>query len=282
MEHPLDGSAWQRAKDDTKSAFLTISFWVAEMLYSITCTIAMFFTIPSTASDFIRTVLPMVTFAGGMLAMLGGLFLLSLVLAPYKQRNEARKRVRALEQERIPRFAVKPYGDRRQRDWQHKHLMYAELQVTNTSPGLTLNDVELRIVSCLYVQGKQDEPNNYVLVDLHDWNSTSIYWSERDAPPSQLRLSISPGATKTALVAFQDNSNGLQSIFNAPTPAIIVGGAKIEIEISSPDSALWKGEFYIQCHPNYLGGAKATFEFVEWEIWLANHGLANSQIMEIR
>ncbi len=187
--------------------------------------------------------------------------------------NKSTQAKQTLEDEHIPKLAVKPSSGRRQWDWEHEHLMWAELQVTNTSPSMTLKDVEVRVVSCIYVQPKQDKPNSYVLVNLHDWNPTSIYWSVRDASPSQLSLSISPDATKTALVAFQDNSNGVQSVFNAPTHPIIVDGAKIEVEISSPNSALWKGSFYIECTPNWFRGPQATFEFVKWEDWEANHDI---------
>lgn len=182
-----------------------------------------------------------------------------------------KQRVQLLEDERIPCIEAKPIAGRREWDWEHEHLMWAELEVTNTSSSQPLNDVGVRIAKCISVQPKQDAPDQYVLIDFPSWNPVSVYWSERNAPKSQLRTSLSPSETKTALVAFQDNSNGVTSVFNAPTHPLRIGGAKIEIEISSLNSALWKGSFYIECTPHWLRGPQATFEFVKWEDWKANH-----------
>lgn len=183
--------------------------------------------------------------------------------------QESKQRLQWLEEERIPRIIAKPYSGRRQWEHEHEHLMWAELQVTNLSPSQGLNDVEVRVVSCVHIVEHQDTPDNYMLVDLLGWSPTGVYWSERDAPPHQLKCAIPPNSTRNALVAYQNNSNGITTIFNSPISPnpIIVVGARIEIEVSSPDSALWEGAFYIQCHPNYVGGARATFEFVEWETW---------------
>lgn len=43
------------------------------------------------------------------------------------------------------------------------------------------------------------------------------------------------------------------------------------IEITSNNSALWRGEFYIQCHPNYVNGPRATFEFIQFKNWAETH-----------
>jgi hypothetical protein len=45
------------------------------------------------------------------------------------------------------------------------------------------------------------------------------------------------------------------AVFNTPTsakPLCFSGGAKVDIEVSSHDSATCKGEFYIQCHGKYV------------------------------
>ena len=193
--------------------------------------------------------------------------------------QESKQRLQDLEEERIPRVVVKPNGGRRHWDWEHEHLMWSELQVTNTSSSLSLNDVEVRLINRIHVLEKQDAPGNYMLYDPHDWSPLSVYWSERNAPFEQLKMTIPPSVTRTALIAFSDNSNGPPAVFNATIirrPLLHSGGAKIEIEVSSPDSAPWRGAFYIECHPNYLGGAQATFEFVAWETWATNYSVTNS------
>jgi hypothetical protein len=200
-------------------------------------------------------------------------WIFSTVGAAVVQRNEARKRVQELENERVARLAVKPCTGRRQSDSPHEHLMWAELQVTNTSSSQRLEEVEVRVIRCLNIEEKPDKPNVYLLFDSHDWNPSGIYWSERDANPTQLRLTIAPSATRSSLIAFQDDPNGGACTFNTRTHSVRIGSCKIDMEVSSLNSAPWLGAFYIQCHPNYVGGSKAKFEFVEWDTWVANHNV---------
>jgi len=207
-----------------------------------------------------------------------GTFLFNLVRAPVYIK---------WEKEKAPTIAVRPNSGRRQWDYEHQHLMWAELEITNTSYNLPLPDVEVRVASCLQLIEKQDEQGHYALYDMHNWNSTNVCWSERNAKPAQLSLLIPPGSTRNALIAFCDNSNGNWSIFNAPLipKPQILNGAKIEIEVSSPDSALWKGEFYIKCHPNYATKdfpyrIEATFEFVEWQTWIDTHNVISLSVLD--
>ena len=108
------------------------------------------------------------------------------------------------------------------------------------------------------------------------WSRLGVLWSELEVVPPTTRIAIPPAGTKTAIIAFQDNPNGEISVYNAaisPEPRG-VGGSKIEVEVSSIDSALRKGEFHIQCHPQYLKShfiTAAEFEFVEWDTWIKNH-----------
>lgn len=280
-------SAWQRARRDTGNALHTIRFWAAEVIAMPISGAAAAIIAPSNWSDALSN-----WFGVGIALLVASLLVVmiligSLILAPYRiKRDIAQRRkeevdllkskLHILEEERITRIACKPSSGRRDWDWQHERLMWAELQVTNTSPTLTLCDVEVRISSCVYVQiTVQDDSGDYVLIDLYDWNPVTVCWSERDANRDQLKTNISPSATKSALIAFSDDSNGSTAIINAIVHQrpIIIGGARIGIEVSSPDSALWKGDFYIECHPNYLGGARATFEFVDWELWAASRNV---------
>jgi len=182
------------------------------------------------------------------------------------------KRLKILD-ERHPLYqsiAVKPITGKREADYERtEHTMWAELQVTNTSTK-ELTDVEVNITECLTLQEKQDSANqnNFVMWNHQKLKPFCVYWSERQAQSKQMSLVIPRGATRSALVAFQDNSNGGQFNFNSLNHEWIVGGVKIDVEISSHEAVLWNGDFYIECHPNYLGGERAKFEFVEWDTWV--------------
>jgi len=264
-EHSTDESLWRRSWQDAKAVWTSWPFIVLD-------------------AGICGVVGGVFTWYWGVGLFFFAMFCVWIVAtasAPIKQRNEARLQARKLEQERVPHISVEPYGGRRTWEWEHEHLMWAELHVTNTSPSLVLNDVAVRIVGCLDIA--EETPGNYVLFEVHRWNPTSVYWSIREASSDQLKLPIPPNTKRAALVAFSDDSNGPPAVFNAPTHdrPLLFGGARIEIEVSSPDSAPWKGLFYIQCHPNYvsdipLGRTLATFEFVTWKTWTANHNVINS------
>jgi hypothetical protein len=181
---------------------------------------------------------------------------------------------------------VKPNSGHRSDKWEHEHLMWAELTVTNLSSSLLIKDVEVRIIDFLNLQEKQDRKNEYVLFRLHKWNPILTYWSERNAPPSQLNLDIPANAKRISLIAYSDNSNGPPAIFNTPTsakPLLFTGGHKIDIEVSSSNSVIWNGEFYIECHPKYVTKefpyyTNATIEFETWEEWLNKHEIINLSV----
>ena len=167
-------------------------------------------------------------------------------------------------------IAVKPSTGKKEADYERtEHVMWAELQVTNTGTN-ELKDVQVNITKCLTLQGKQGSVNrnDFVMWNQPEIKPFCVYWSERQAQSRQMNLVIPSGATRSALVAFQDNLNGGQFNFNSLNHEWIVGGVKIDVEISSHEAVLWNGDFYIECHPNYLGGERAKFEFVEWDTWV--------------
>lgn len=187
------------------------------------------------------------------------------------------KRLKILD-ERHPLYQsieVKPITGKREADYERtEHTMWAELQVMNIGAN-ELKDVQVNITKCLTLQGQQDSANGN---DFAMWNQLGIepfcvYWSERQAQSKQMSLVIPRGATRSALVAFQDNSNGGEFNFNSLNYEWIVGGVKIDVEISSHEAVLWNGDFYIECHPNYLGGERAKFEFVEWNTWVKDKNI---------
>ena len=63
-------------------------------------------------------------------------------------------------------------------------------------------------------------------------------WSDKFASmKNQLKIQILCGTTKSALLAFNDDSNGMWTIYNAPlsTKPRHLSGARIEIKVSNRD-----------------------------------------------
>lgn len=219
------------------------------------------------------------------------LFVFLLPFAPYKLWQKQRVRIDELEEERIPKVTVTPEGDRRH--WEHQsteHLMWAELTIRNTSPIKTLYNVEVRVTKYTTTQEKLDKSGEYLLMEgLADFKASQVYWSRRDADPPHLAIDIPPNSARTSLIAFSNNSNGPPAILNAPIKQILSLGGKLEVEVTSPDSAAWKGEFYIECHQHYVsslqqaldkGGIPPTFEFIPWEQWLETHPIASERVLD--
>lgn len=96
-EYPLTQSYFDRAKQETLSEFHKVRFWVVEMISAPIVAAGMFFAIPDSASPFIKTIVPIAAFSIWMLAVLGGVFLFSLLIAPHRQRNQAWHRIEELE-----------------------------------------------------------------------------------------------------------------------------------------------------------------------------------------
>lgn len=193
------------------------------------------------------------------------------------------------EKEKIPSVVVKPNSGRRQWEYENPHLMWAELYITNTSPTLPLKNVEVQIATQLDIvdirEGGRGAPVKHHLYDRGTWSPVSVLWSGLDVSPPRTVIDISPGATKISLVAFQDDSNGIWTIYNAPISPKPrnLNGAKIKVVINSSNSALWEGEFYIECHGNYVikdfpYRKNATFEFVEWDAWSNTHDVIQPSV----
>lgn len=196
--------------------------------------------------------------------------------------NEFRASTQPMEEQKI---LVTPITHKRQVEYEKtQHLMWAELQITNSSSN-ELKDVQVNITSCFTLQEKQDSENrnDYVMWNQLNLLPFCIYWSERQVQPNQMSINIPGRATRSALVAFQNNSNGGQFNFNSPNKEWVVGGVKIDLEISNDAIVLWRGSFYIECRPNYAGRTiaeydPARFEFLEWDIWANNRNIIPLEI----
>jgi len=180
------------------------------------------------------------------------------------------------EEERKPKISVIIHHGKRQYDWQHQHLMWAEIEVKNDSIAQPLKDVEIKVTELKDVL--RPNGNQYQLYEVNPLSPMGICWSERVSPPRQLKIDIAPGSSKEALLASCDDSNGLWSVFNVPiaNKPRHLGGARLKLVISSLNSNIWCGYYFLECHPNYAGATisdyqPSKFEFVEWDKWVADH-----------
>jgi flagellar assembly factor FliW len=194
--------------------------------------------------------------------------------------------IQIIKDKQLSLIEVKPQVGRRDYPFQHKHLMWIELDVTNTSSTQSLTDVEVQINNLIEVSPVQDQPNKVLLYSLNKFNPTGICWSERFASPNQLKMLLPCKTTKSVLLAFCDDSNGQWAIYNAPispNPRHL-GGARVELKISSPDCTPWSGVFYIECHPNYITKdwpyrIDSIMEIEDWDKWLSKKNISEVVII---
>lgn len=90
MLNPLNETVWQRANKDTLSAFHTLRFWLFDILCVAIFTLLVLLYTPSWIEKEWKTLYQILVPVFVAVIGLGVLYLISLVKAPYKQRNEAR------------------------------------------------------------------------------------------------------------------------------------------------------------------------------------------------
>lgn len=93
----LDESVWQRARKDTLSAFHTLRFWLFGLFAGALLTIFVLFWTPPWVKDSWKIVYQISVPLLGVVSGLGILVLSFLIVAPYRQRNELRKKIIELE-----------------------------------------------------------------------------------------------------------------------------------------------------------------------------------------
>jgi hypothetical protein len=90
MENPIKETAWQRANRDTLSAFHTLRFWLLDIISVAIFTLLVLLYTPSWIDKEWKTLYQILVPLFVAVIGLGVLYLVSLVRAPYLQRNEAR------------------------------------------------------------------------------------------------------------------------------------------------------------------------------------------------
>ena len=138
MEYTLNESNWRRARRDTVTAFHAVWFWFYEVCIGAGLTIFVLMWIPSfvkEAGDGAVTVYQVLSPIGGVFAGLIILFLVSLFIAPYKQRNEARQALEKLSQTPL-RVECTSFGrELAGKTWlqENQYLWHFNVILTNTS-----------------------------------------------------------------------------------------------------------------------------------------------------
>lgn len=163
-------------------------------------------------------------------------------------------------------------------DREGEYPLWAGLRITNPAPNAMLEDVKIRIVSCLEVieltqRGRQDV--EYHIYDRGVWSPVSVLWSKRDVFPESIKTELVSGQTKTALIAYCNDLDGRWPAFNSPISPKppLFESAKIGVEITSQESILLRQTLYIKSHPNYTDGTLARFELAEWDEWANSHNV---------
>jgi len=221
-----------------------------------------------------------------------GVFTKNLILAPSATERERQKshdgevqdlkrdlsqkdeRLKVLEEERVPKFAVEPFVGECSNYEKTELTAWADLKIENTSTSVPLSEVSVKIVELLLVCGGpntgEGAKGTYRLYEpLTKWPPASAYWSGRTGAPGQFSRPINPREAQYATIAFhRKNGSGLGEVNVLSHPPLLE--SKITIEVSSPNSNTWKGDFYIAYQPKGMGD---KFEFVDWESWCKNHAV---------
>jgi len=210
-----------------------------------------------------------VGFGGGFVIV----YMVMLIKAPFKQRNEARAKVIALEKEKEPCIEVHPFPCKRAPYERDNKTACAALKVKNTSSEVDLENVSVQILELMQVYENQDERGiGAGIYSLHEryprWIPANVYWDSSSAIGSQFEIPIPRGATRLALIAFHMENGPALGFLNTPTYPHMQE-SRIVIAISSPSMNTWQGVYYIE----YIPPRGDKFEFVEWEIWAANRNI---------
>ncbi len=221
---------------------------------------------------------------GLVIAYILGVFTKNVIFAPSIEDKNLRDNITEkealigkLEEEQKPKFIVKPTNSKREQYENTELTSWAELAITNDS-STHLNDVSVKIMECVNVLEKTDREDGrdlgkYFLATISEWHPSSVYWSGRTGDTNEANRPLKPTETQYATIAFHHKHGTGLGTFNilAHPP---MTEAKIAIEVSSPNSNTWRGEFYI----GYRPASTDRFEFEEWETWCKSHEIIEPSI----
>ena len=173
-------------------------------------------------------------------------------------------RIGILEDEHTTKFAAAPKVGQGRNAAEHQHRIWAALDVTNlsTRPSGHMRDVEIRIKDVV-------SELEWIANGHGDQQAFQSIWSTANSKPNQQKIAIPPGQTRTAIIAYSDDENGLSVQFSRPADDVIrplpSGPHRVSLSISSPDSAGLDCDFYIECHPPQAVVGKERSKFAQYE-----------------
>lgn len=187
-------------------------------------------------------------------------------LAVALEENEKLKKDRIANINTVARTGLRRLGE-------GPHLMWAELEVYNTSSISILEDVRVRIVDSEHIAQSQEDPKLFKNLGhiLDDWSPITLRWSQSE----YVTAHIPGGASRTVLVAFSDNTNGPPAVFNDVDRTRCSLELKITVEISSPSSSTLHNSYFVSCHGNELNGPSSHFEFEAWDEWASTRTIVD-------
>ena len=186
---------------------------------------------------------------------------------------EQNGRIAKLEEERIPKFAVKAFPRKPALYERSDFTSLADLEIKNTSTSVDLVDVSVQIVEAVLVLEKREKSGLFFLHEPTDaWTPSNVLWSGITGTPGEYSRPIHPQEKQYATIAHHTGHSGTGA-FNTVNQSPVYGN-KIVIEVSSSKMNTWKGEFYIEYHP----AKRDEFEFEEWDSWCKSHQLIESTL----
>lgn len=271
-EHRTGQSGRSRAWEDTLRSFKGLTFfWVVEVGLMVGFAFLGEFLVPEGASRFMSGAYRAVGTVIGAIVGFAVIFIIMLMRAPIKQRNEARAEVIEMKKEKEPCIEVYPLACKAGLYERSNRSSWAALRIVNASSEVDLGDVSVQILELMEITEVVDAQGMSkgiydVFRDYTGWTPANVYWDESNAAANEFKISIPRGATRVALVAFHVKGGSALGFLNTPKYTPIMQG-RIVVEVSSTSMNTWRGVYYIE----YIPPAKDEFELVEWNSWCESH-----------
>jgi hypothetical protein len=192
-----------------------------------------------------------------------------------------RRRIANRNLSTAPAFVLTPQVGRRKHGPRTSiHMMWAELEVTNTTSRL-LRDVEVRITQMKRAFVLENPAQHQPIYEqlFEPVRPAHLLWSERNALPNQHVMTIPAGVSRTLSVAYCDSETNVSAYLaivnqtDSHRQHVFVDGAYVAIEVTSPDAPPLSAQYFLKCYKpsmvqmadNKLYPVEARFEFMEWD-----------------